>query len=163
MISRRSIFLLVALIVIAGMWGYRSRTVYSGGQQAKGRTPALINTCLITKNVAQLVSFYEKVLQIPAKTTGSDYAEFSTGVGVLAIFFADAQEKYIPHATEPANNHSAILEFEVGDVDQEYARLQSVVKTWVKPPTTQPWGTRSVYFRDPDGNLVNFFKLVKAQ
>jgi len=33
----------------------------------------------------------------------------------------------------------------------------------VKPPTTQPWGTRSVYFRDPDGNLVDFFALVKRQ
>jgi catechol 2,3-dioxygenase-like lactoylglutathione lyase family enzyme len=28
---------------------------------------------------------------------------------------------------------------------------------WVKGPTTQPWGTRSIYFRDPDGNLVDFF------
>ncbi|HKW35048.1 MAG TPA: nuclear transport factor 2 family protein [Candidatus Acidoferrum sp.] len=33
------------------------------------------------------------------------------------------------------------------------------MKIWVKPPTTQPWGTRSVYFRDPDGNLVNFFMM----
>jgi uncharacterized glyoxalase superfamily protein PhnB len=163
MISRRLIVLLVGLVVIAAMWGYRSRAAYGGAPQAKVHTPALINTCLITKNVAQLVEFYSKVLQIPAQTTGSDYAEFSTGVGVLAIFSADAQEKYIPHATEPANNRSAILEFEVGDVDQEYARLQSVVKDWVKPPTTQPWGTRSVYFRDPDGNLVNFFKLVKTR
>jgi uncharacterized glyoxalase superfamily protein PhnB len=163
MISRRSMILLAGLVVIAGVWGYRSRTVYGGAQQAKVHTPALKNTCLITKNVAQLVEFYGKVLQIPAQTTGSDYAEFSTGVAVLAIFSAEAQEKYIPHATEPANNRSAILEFEVADVDQEYARLQSVVKDWVKPPTTQPWGTRSVYFRDPDGNLVNFFAWVKAR
>ena len=27
----------------------------------------------------------------------------------------------------------------------------------VKPPTTQPWGRRSVWFRDPDGNIVNFY------
>jgi catechol 2,3-dioxygenase-like lactoylglutathione lyase family enzyme len=32
-----------------------------------------------------------------------------------------------------------------------------LVKTWVKPPTTQPWGTRSLYFRDPDGNLIDFY------
>jgi catechol 2,3-dioxygenase-like lactoylglutathione lyase family enzyme len=24
-------------------------------------------------------------------------------------------------------------------------------------PTTMPWGNRSLLFRDPDGNLVNFF------
>jgi hypothetical protein len=27
----------------------------------------------------------------------------------------------------------------------------------VKPPTTQSWGRRSIWFRDPDGNNVNFF------
>ena len=25
------------------------------------------------------------------------------------------------------------------------------------PPTTQPWGNRSMMFRDPAGNLVNVF------
>jgi catechol 2,3-dioxygenase-like lactoylglutathione lyase family enzyme len=33
----------------------------------------------------------------------------------------------------------------------------SPVKDWVKLPSTRPWGTRSVYFRDPDGNLVDFY------
>jgi len=32
----------------------------------------------------------------------------------------------------------------------------------VKPPTTQPWGNRSIYFRDPDGNLINFYSRVAA-
>lgn len=119
--------------------------------------PQLINTCLITPNVNQLVAFYEAVLELKAERSGEDYAEFHTGAGVLAIFSAAAQERYIPGSAEGAANKSAVLEFRVDDVDQEYSRLQSVVKTWVKPPTTQPWGTRSVYFRDPDGNLVDFF------
>lgn len=125
--------------------------------------PTLRNTCLITNDVSQLVNFYTRVLRVPAKRTGDDYAEFgSGGVAVLAIFSARAQEKYIPGSAQAASNKSAILEFEVTDVDLEYARLQSVVKTWVKPPTTQPWGTRSVYFRDPDGNLIDFYAWVKA-
>jgi uncharacterized glyoxalase superfamily protein PhnB len=76
---------------------------------------------------------------------------------VLAIFSAAAQERYIPGSAEGASNRGVVLEFSVADVDQEYRRLQGLVKTWVKPPTTQPWGTRSIYFRDPDGNLVDFF------
>ena len=119
--------------------------------------PQLINTCLITPDVNRLVAFYEAVLKLKAERSGEDYAEFHTGAGVLAIFSAASQERYIPGSAEGAANKSVVLEFRVADVDQEYRRLQSVVKTWVKPPTTQPWGTRSVYFRDPDGNLVDFF------
>jgi uncharacterized glyoxalase superfamily protein PhnB len=119
--------------------------------------PRLVNTCVITHNVKRLVEFYEPILRQKAKRSGDDYAEFPSDGGVLAIFLADAQEKYIPGSTESARNRSVILEFRVSDVDQEYQRLQGLVKVWVKPPTTQPWGTRSTYFRDPDGNLVDFF------
>jgi uncharacterized glyoxalase superfamily protein PhnB len=117
---------------------------------------------VITNNVKQLVEFYEPVLGLKATRSGEDYAEFPTGVGVLAIFSAEAQEKYIPGSAEAAKNKGVILEFRVADVDQEYRRLQSLVKTWVKPPTTQPWGTRSIHFRDPDGNLVDFYMPIKV-
>lgn len=119
--------------------------------------PALVNICLITQDVKGLVSFYEQVLQAKATWSGPDYAEFPTGVGVLAIFSAEAQEKYIPGSAQAGGNKGVILEFRVADPDAEYKRLSGIVKTWVKPPTTQPWGTRSIYFRDPDGNLVDFY------
>ena len=125
--------------------------------------PALANTCLISNNVRRLVDFYEPVLMLKAKWSGENYAEFSTGATTLAIFSASAQEKYIPGSNEAANNRSAILEFKVTDPDREYERLQHLVRVWVKPPTTQPWGTRSIYFRDPDGNLVDFFSLPKSR
>src|SRR6516162_3779358 len=123
--------------------------------------PILINTCLITTNVSRLVNFYENVLGMRAQWSGEQYAEFHTAVGVLAIFSADAQEKYIPGSSQAASNRSAILQFKVADVDHEYVRLQPLVTIWVKKPTTQPWGTRSVYFRDPDGNLVDFYMPAK--
>jgi len=122
-----------------------------------GQAPSLINTCVITSDVKRLVDFYEPVLKLKAKWSGPDYAEFPTSVGVFAIFSAKAQEKYMPGSSQASMNRSVILEFRVTDVDLEYRRLQELVKIWAKPPSTQPWGTRSVYFRDPDGNLVNFF------
>jgi len=127
----------------------------------KPHLPTLVNTCLITNDVARLVKFYTQVLGLSPKASDT-YAEFRTGVGVLAIFSAEAQEKYIPRATEPAKDKGVILEFEVDDVDQEYSRLQGIVRDWVKPPSTQPWGTRSIYFHDPDGNLIDFYAWVKA-
>jgi uncharacterized glyoxalase superfamily protein PhnB len=143
--------LAVTLAVFATGW-----TVYPV-RTGDSDSPKLVNTCLITNDVKRLVEFYEPVLALKAKKTGEDYAEFPTGVGVLAIFSKDAQEKYIPGSADAAKNMSVVLQFRVSDVDQEYRRLQSLVKSWVKAPTTQPWGTRSIYFRDPDGNLVDFY------
>jgi catechol 2,3-dioxygenase-like lactoylglutathione lyase family enzyme len=139
------------------------QSVSAGQPSATDRTPSLLNTCLITGNIRQLVEFYEPVLGLKAVWSSNDYAAFHTSVGVLAFFSSSAQEKYIPGVTAPGQNRSVILEFRVPDVDHEYARLQSLVKAWVKPPTTQPWGTRSVYFRDPDGNLVDFYSEKKQQ
>jgi catechol 2,3-dioxygenase-like lactoylglutathione lyase family enzyme len=142
-----------------------SASLLAGDDKASGPggSPRLVNTCLITNDVKRLVEFYEPILALKAKRTGEDYAEFRTSVGVLAIFSGVAQERYIPGSAEAANNKSVVLQFRVTDVDQEYRRLQNLVKTWVKPPTTQPWGTRSIYFRDPDGNLVDFYTPSKGQ
>ena len=149
--------LVTASLLIAALAVPQSMNGQGIASQPAESAPMLRNTCLITRDVARLTDFYAEVLGIPANRSGPDYAEFRTGAAVLAIFSAEAQEKYIPKSAEPASNKSAILEFEVTDVDQEYARLKNVVKNWVKAPTTQPWGTRSFYFRDPDGNLVDFY------
>jgi catechol 2,3-dioxygenase-like lactoylglutathione lyase family enzyme len=124
--------------------------------------PNLVNTCLFTANVNRLVEFYEGILQMKADRPDETYASFSTGAGVLGIFSLEAQEKYIPGSTEGLKNGSVVLEFKVANADAEYERLQGLVKVWVKPPTTQPWGSRSFYFRDPDGNLVDFYTLLKT-
>jgi catechol 2,3-dioxygenase-like lactoylglutathione lyase family enzyme len=158
----RSWFPAVMLAVVVVGW---SASLHRVDSRPPGHStiPTLAHTCLITKNVKRLVDFYEPILALNANWSGNDYAEFPTGAGVLAIFSTEAQEKYIPGSAEAAQNKSMILEFRVADVDQEYGRLQTLVKTWVKPPATQPWGTRSIYFRDPDGNLVDFFKPPEAQ
>jgi uncharacterized glyoxalase superfamily protein PhnB len=151
-------------VVLFGLFSALAfRGASSSAPPGDASKPVLVNTCIITEKFPQLVEFYQHALGISPHITNGIYAEFSTGAGVLALFSAEAQEKYIPGSAEPANNRSAILEFRVANVDEEYARLQGVVKTWVKPPANQPWGTRSFYFRDPEGNLVDFYSPVKAQ
>jgi catechol 2,3-dioxygenase-like lactoylglutathione lyase family enzyme len=135
----------------------------SSPPQSPNAAPVLINTALITSDVGRLAAFYTEVLQTPPHKAGDSYVEFRTAAGVLALFAADAQEEYIPGSATPAQNRSVILEFKVNNVDHEYARLHAFIKQWVKGPTTQPWGTRSIYFRDPDGNLVDFFTWVRPR
>jgi len=154
---------LVVIGFVAAIAGWSSPQGMDQHSPSDANIPKLMHACLITENVDELVQFYEPILRLKAQRSGEDYAEFRTGAGVLAVFSAAAQEKYIPGSAEAGRNKSAILEFSVADVDKEYARLQGMVKTWVKPPTTQPWGTRSIYFRDPDGNLVDFYTPAKTQ
>ena len=44
------------------------------------------------------------------------------------------------------------------DVDAERERLEGFVTDWIQEPRDMPWGNRSMLFRDPDGNAINFFK-----
>ena len=148
----------LALALYLSVWAWTPHKAESLYADPTPDAPHVFSiTCLITSNIKALTTFYVQVLQIEPRKIGEDYVEFRTSAGTLALFSADAQEKYIPGSTIPGQNHSAILQFRVDNVDEEYARLHDLVKQWVKPPTTQPWGTRSIYFRDPDGNLVDFF------
>ena len=64
--------------------------------------------------------------------------------------------------TLPASNRSTVLDFEVNDIEAEHNRLREIVDEFVMEPTDQPWGNRSMLFRDPDGNLINFFTPMRA-
>jgi uncharacterized glyoxalase superfamily protein PhnB len=112
--------------------------------------------CIITHDVGHLREFYHAVLQIDAQ--GDDtFVSFSTPGAVLSIFSVQGMERMVPDSMSGAGTGSYTLEFEVFNVDDEYARLRGLGVVVVKPPTTQPWGRRSVWFRDPDGNIVNFY------
>ena len=59
-------------------------------------------------------------------------------------------------SAEPAANRTAIIEFQVDDVDAEFARLKDKVEV-VHEPKMMPWGNRAAQFRDPEGTLVGLY------
>ena len=117
----------------------------------------LAYTRLVTSDVARLTTFYEALLAIPSEGN-DDYAELRPGGAILAIVSKSACDYLYGGAWEAAANLSAILEFEVDDVDAERRRIDTVVSDWLFEPKDMPWGNRSMLFRDPDGNPVNFFQ-----
>jgi catechol 2,3-dioxygenase-like lactoylglutathione lyase family enzyme len=108
---------------------------------------------IITSDVARLVEFYERATGAQATWFTPDFAELKTGSATLAI----ASTRTVPDVVRPSENRSVIIEFLVDDVDSTHHTLKEFVADFVNEPTTMPWGNRSLLFRDPDGNLVNFF------
>ena len=112
--------------------------------------------CLITENVPALVRYYSKVFGCEAQ--GDDWhSEFSIGGVGLAIFSKVGMEQLAPGSMQNAGTGCVTIGFEVEDVDAEYERLKSLGVDFVKLPKTHPWGSRSLWFRDPDGNIIDFF------
>ncbi|MFJ1824751.1 VOC family protein [Streptomyces sp. NPDC088178] len=112
---------------------------------------------IITSDVARLVEFYERATGVRATWATEDFAELKTPGTTLAIAGARTVPLFAPGSARPADNHSVITEFLVDDVDRVHQNLTGFVTDFVNEPTTMPWGNRSLLFRDPDGNLVNFF------
>jgi len=125
----------------------------------------LVSIRIITANVKALVNFYEQVTGMPAVEYTPDFAELKTRSGTLAIGSTNTlQFLGGEEVAKAAQNHSAIIEFRVDDVDQDYRRLADLLQSYlVQKPTTMPWGNKSLLFRDPDGNLVNLFTPVSTE
>ncbi|MEW2295833.1 VOC family protein [Streptomyces sp. NPDC006743] len=116
-----------------------------------------VSVRVITGDVARLVGFYEKATGTTAVWATEDFAEVRTPGATLAIASTRTVPLFAPDSARPADNHSVIIEFLVDDVDRVHGNLDGLLDDVVAGPTTMPWGNRSLLFRDPDGNLVNFF------
>jgi catechol 2,3-dioxygenase-like lactoylglutathione lyase family enzyme len=123
--------------------------------------PELIYACVLTDDIERMDAFYRQVLQLEPSESREAYREFPTRPGIFSLWSLD---EFRALAGESAAQHMAqgsiMLEFQVADADTEYARLRGLADIsidFILTPTTLPWGNRSIYFRDPDGNLINFF------
>ena len=119
----------------------------------------LIQSRIVTDEVARLAAFYARLVQ--AEVVLNDYyVEVPTGamsVGFSRRRFTEYQEEQAACPQCPRHQARVILDFQARDVDAEHPRIASLGVDWVTPPTTQPWGNRSMIFKDPAGNLINVF------
>jgi predicted enzyme related to lactoylglutathione lyase len=122
----------------------------------------LVSVRVITDQVEPMVRFYEQITGFDATRYTPQFAEVVTPAATLAIGHTDTVQLFGAGSARPADNHTAIIEFRVDDVDGEFERLKGFVTDMVQQPTTMPWGNRSLLLRDPDGNLVNLFTPVTA-
>jgi len=112
---------------------------------------------VVTPDIERLVEFYQRLSGIEAVHLADGFAEMRFEGSTLAISSEHLIKLFNVGAATAAANQSAILEFEVGDVDAVFERMNASGTTIVMPTTLMPWGNRSLLLRDPDGNLVNIF------
>jgi predicted enzyme related to lactoylglutathione lyase len=127
------------------------------------RPMTLVSLRVITDDVKRLVTFYENVTGVAPTWYTAEFAELATPACTLAIGSTSTMALFGAGAARPADNHTAIIEFRVHDVDGEYRKLKPILSDVVQEPTTMPWGNRSLLFRDPDGHLINFFTPVSPE
>jgi catechol 2,3-dioxygenase-like lactoylglutathione lyase family enzyme len=118
---------------------------------------------VITDDVKRLADFYAQVTGVTPRWDNDEFAELVSPAGTLAIASTRTIALFGASAAHAADNHSVIIEFRVDDVDSEYQKLRALSVDFVNEPTTLPWGNRSLLFRDPDGNLINFFTPVTPE
>lgn len=112
--------------------------------------------CLISNDVPRLVSFYKRIFDTNAE--GDDlHSVLKIKELELTIFAATEMEKMAPNSTKGMGAGNTIIGFEVEDVDAEYERIQPFGVRIIMYPTTHPWNSRSFWFSDPDGNIIDFF------
>jgi len=120
----------------------------------------LVQSRIVTDEVARLAGFYASLLGAPV-ALNDYYVEVHAGpvsVGFSRRRFTEYRDQDAEGAgADRRRRDEVILDFLVYDVDAEYPRIAALGVEWVMPPTTQPWGNRSMIFRDPAGNLVNVF------
>jgi predicted enzyme related to lactoylglutathione lyase len=143
--------------------GYNSPYTASRPDPPKERIVNFVSIRIITADIKRLARFYEQITGISVTMYTEDFGELKTPACTLAIGSTRTLQLFGGDVARPAANHTAIIEFRVDNVDHEYERLKKVFSEFVQEPTTMPWGNRSLLFRDPDGNLINFFTPVSAE
>lgn len=124
----------------------------------------LVSIRIITENVSRLLEFYEHITGVKAVRYTDDFAELQTANGTLAIGSTRTLQFFGGLEVGEANeNRTSIIEFITTNVDEIYQAQSAFLAPYlVQEPKTMPWGNRSLLFRDPDGNLINFFTPVSA-
>lgn len=118
---------------------------------------AIDYTIIFTRDMVAMRHFYEDVLGFPlVRELSPKWIEYQIGNNTLALAKPSRTA-----ADAPTPNGSAALQlaFKVTapEVDQCADELLEKGVELLSPPTDQPFGHRTLFFRDPDGNLLEVY------
>ncbi len=118
---------------------------------------AIDYTVIFVRDMAAMRRFYEDVLCFPlSRELSAGWIEYRIGGNTLALA---RPSRTAADAPTPAGSASLQLAFRVSprEVDECADELLRHGVALVAPPTDQPFGHRTLFFRDPDGNLLEVY------
>jgi catechol 2,3-dioxygenase-like lactoylglutathione lyase family enzyme len=118
---------------------------------------AIDYSVIFVRDMAAMRRFYEDVLGFALlRELSPGWIEYRVGANILALATPS-----LTAADTPTPNGSAALQlaFKVSapDVDQCADELMRKGIELVSPPTDRAFGHRTLFFRDPDGNLLEVY------
>ena len=124
-------------------------------------------TLFYVRDFEASLKFYRDTLGFTAHDGTEDFMAFTVGDKTLAILDINSVAKMISEETvQPAVTNAPprfLMAVFLEDTDKAYEELKAKGVHFVKPPTTQPWGQRTAYFNDPDGNIWEISHFPKAE
>ena len=118
---------------------------------------AIDYTVIFVRDMAAMRRFYEDVLGLALhRELSPNWLEYRLGSNTLALARPSLTASDAP---TPAGSAALQLAFKVSadDVDACADELLRNGVTLVSPPTDRAFGHRTLFFRDPDGNLLEMF------
>lgn len=122
---------------------------------------------IFVKDLALQIDFYRDVLGFEIKETADDKNVFLEKDGTLFLMYGRADFEEMTGAKFGyANGDNGHFEIALGaenyaDVDNKFAEVTAKGAKPIMPPTTMPWGQRTCYIADPEGNLIEIGSFVK--
>ena len=118
---------------------------------------AIDYTIIFARDMAAMRGFYEGVLGFALlRELSPDWLEYRIGDNTLALA---KPKRTAVDVSLPIGSASLQLAFKVtaAEVDQCADELVAKGVGLVSPPTDQAFGHRTLFFRDPDGNLLEVY------
>lgn len=114
-------------------------------------------TVIFVRDMAAMRRFYEEVLCFPlTRELSAGWIEYRIGGNTLALA---RPSRTANDAPMPAGSAALQLAFKVSPPQVDACADELVRKNvaLLSPPTDQPFGHRTLFFRDPDGNLLEVY------
>lgn len=119
-------------------------------------------TVIFARDMAAMRAFYGGTLGFAqTKALSETWIEYTLGPNVLAL---TQRGVLFDDPPPPAQALSLQLAFRVGyhEVDACAQALRAQGVAIEREPTDQPWGHRTLFFRDPDGNVLEIYAEIGA-